>query len=81
MLQQKTKFKSRIFPAFSFKAGNRTVFDEGPAEEFGGKIWPLPLFYGGSQVWLTFSGTIRNLLPLFRKFQQRIAFIACPYTY
>ena len=54
MLQQKTKFKSRIFPAFSFKAGNRAVFDEGPAEEFGGKIWLLP--------------------PLFRKFQQRIAF-------
>ena len=52
----------------------RTIFDEGPAEEFSGKIWPLPLFYGGSQVWLTFSGTIRNLPPLFRKFQQRVAF-------
>ena len=52
----------------------RTIFDEGPAEEFSGKIWPLPLFYGGSQARLTFSGTIRNLPPLFRKFQQRVAF-------
>ena len=54
MLQQKTKFKSRIFPAFSFKAGNRAVFDQITSEEFVGKIWLLP--------------------PLFRKFQQRIAF-------